>query len=164
VLLPNSGNVIMTAEQAAAHARALTSIVPTRTLQGGLAAAVAFDPALGSAENAEAMEQVASRVATGAVTVASREVHVDDVAVPSGAWLGLADGEPIAGGTTFEEVARRVVEHLLVEPHDVLTLLTGAGAEPVDRLVAAVASAHPDVEVEVHEGGQPHYALLLAAE
>jgi DAK2 domain fusion protein YloV len=164
VLLPNSGNVIMAAEQAAAHARARTFIVATRSLQAGLAAAVAFDPALGAAENAEAMDEVAIRVATGAVTVASRDVHVDEVAVPSGAWLGLADGEPVAGGGTFEEVVRGVIERLLDEPRGVLTLLTGAGAEPLDRVVAAIASAHPDVEVEVHEGGQPHYALLLAAE
>jgi DAK2 domain fusion protein YloV len=162
VVLPNSGNVIMAAEQAADHSSKKARVVPTRSLQAGLAALVAFDASLGAEENAEAMGE--TEVATGAVTVASRDVVLNGVDVQSGKWLGLADGEPVAGGETFDEVARTVVEQLLAEPRGILTLLTGEDAQPLDALLSAIGTSHPDVELEVHEGGQPHYALLLSAE
>jgi dihydroxyacetone kinase-like predicted kinase len=74
------------------------------------------------------------------------------------------DGEPVAGGGDFAEVALEVVAGLLAEPRVLLTLLTGAEPPPLDGLVERLASAHPELEVEVHEGGQPHYPLLLGAE
>ena len=86
------------------------------------------------------------------------------MAVHKGAWLGLADGSPIAGGETFDEVARLVAERLLAEPHEILTLLTGEQPQPLDRLLAGLAERYPQLELEVHDGGQPHYALLLSAE
>ena len=81
-----------------------------------------------------------------------------------GKWLGLAEGEPVAGGETFDEVARAVLEQLLREPRGVVTLLTGDEPPALDALLERIAAAHPDLELDVHEGGQPHYPLLLAAE
>jgi len=162
VVLPDSGNVIMAAEQAADHTSKKARVVPTRSLQAGLAALVAFDASVGAEENAAAMGEV--EVVTGAVTIASRDVHLNGVDVASGKWLGLADGEPVAGGETFDEVARTVVDRLLAEPRGILTLLTGENAQPLEDLVSAIEASHPDLELEVHDGGQPHYALLLSAE
>ena len=110
------------------------------------------------------MTEAATAVATGAVTIASRDVQLNGIAIESGRWLGLADGEPIAGGATFDEVAHAVLEQLLREPRDVVTLLTGEEPPPLDGLLARIRDEHPLLELEVHEGGQPHYALLLAAE
>jgi uncharacterized protein len=70
----------------------------------------------------------------------------------------------VAGGKDFAEVVFQVVGRLLVEPRTVLTLLTGAEPPPLDGLLERLTSAHPELEVEVHEGGQPHYPLLLGAE
>ena len=81
-----------------------------------------------------------------------------------GTWLGLADGEPVAGGDAFDEVVRAVLDRMLAEPRGILTLLTGDGAPDLDGLLAELAATHPELELEVHEGGQPHYPLLLAAE
>ncbi|HZT92375.1 MAG TPA: DAK2 domain-containing protein [Gaiellaceae bacterium] len=164
VLLPNDANVLMTAEQAADHASKRVRVVRATSMQGGLAALVALDPERDADGNAAAMNDALAGVATGAVTVASRDVLLDGVDVREGLWLGLADGRAVAGGDDFADVARSVAEHLLSEPRGVLTLLTGDGAPQLDALVGELAAAHPDVEVEVHEGGQPHYSLLLAAE
>jgi len=164
VVLPNSGNVIMSAEQAAQNVSKPVNVIPTRSIQAGLAALVAFDGSLGADENAEAMGEAVSQVATGGVTIASRDVRLNGVAVQKGAWLGLQEGEPVAGGDTFEEVAEAVVERLLAEPRSILTLLEGEDSQPLEALLEAVASRHPEVELEVHEGGQPNYALLLSAE
>ncbi|HKU58443.1 MAG TPA: DAK2 domain-containing protein [Gaiellaceae bacterium] len=164
VLLPNNGNVIMTAEHAAENSAKHVHVVPSRSLQAGLAALVAFDPRSSCDDNAEAMTEAAGTVATGAVTLASRDVQLNGVAVEKGKWLGLEDGEPVAGGDSFDEVARAVASKLLSEPRAILTLLLGDEPQPVEPLLAELAVEHPEVELEVHEGGQPHYVLLLSAE
>ena len=164
VVLPNNGNVIMSAEQAAEHAARPARVVATRSIQAGLAALVAFDAALGSDANADAMAEVVETVATGAVTIASRDVQLNGVPVTSGTWLGLAEGEPIAGADSFDDAVRAVLSRLLDEPRDVLTLLTGDGAPALDGLLTELRSEHPELELDVHVGGQPHYPLLLAAE
>jgi len=164
VVLPNNKNVIMSAEQAADHSSKTVRVIPTHTIQSGLAAMVAFDPTLRADENAATMRAAVDAVATGAVTIASRDVQTNGLAIRKGAWLGLADGQPVAGGDAFDEVARAVIERMLQEPRAILTLLTGEEPQALDRLLAALEAAHPDLELEVHEGGQPNYPLLLAAE
>jgi DAK2 domain fusion protein YloV len=164
ILLPNNGNVILTAEHAAENASKVARVVPTRSLQAGLAALVAFDGSRVADENVAALQEAADGVATGAVTIASRDVQLNGVAVRKGKWLGLAEGEPIAGGETFDEVAQAVLEQLLHEPRGVVTLLTGDDPPPLDGLLERIQSEYPELELDVHEGGQPHYPLLLAAE
>ena len=164
VLLPNNGNVIMTADQAATNAAKAVRVVPTRSIQAGLAALVAFDPALSADENAAAMRETLDGVVTGAVTIASRDVQLNGVAVRAGKWLGLAEGEPVAGGELFDEVARAVLATLLREPRGVLTLLTGEKAPALGGLLEDIRASYPELELDVHDGGQPHYSLLMAAE
>src|SRR5581483_2241462 len=151
VLLPNNGNVILAADQAAKLAERPVSVVPTRSLQAGLAALVAFDPSRAAAENATEMEEALTAVATGAVTRASRAVQLNGRRVEPGELLGLLEGEPFAGGDDLAEVARAVVDGLLAEPRGVLTFLTGVDGASLDGLVAELAAANPELEIEVHE-------------
>jgi hypothetical protein len=164
ILLPNNKNVVLAAEQAAAAASKPAVVVPTHSLQAGLAALVAFDPSGAAAENAEAMRDAAGAVRTGAVTRASRDATVDGLDVREGQFLGLVDGEAIAAAEEAEPAARDVLERLLTGEPDVLTVLVGDEAPDVESLLAEVSSAHPQLEVDVHEGGQPHYPLLFGAE
>jgi len=125
---------------------------------------LAYDPVADASANAKAMEGAARAIATGGVTVASRPVSVDGLRVERGAYLGLVGGDPVAGGTSFDTVAASVVDRLLAEPRDVLTLITGDDEPELGPLLARVAEQHPDLELEVHPGGQPHYPLLVSAE
>jgi DAK2 domain fusion protein YloV len=164
VLLPNNSNVIMTAEQAVDLAGKPVAVVATDSIPGGLAAMVAFDPHLSADENAAEMRETLEAVATGEVTIASRDASLNGLAVAEGSWLGLADGEAVAAGDDFRQVVNDVVERLLSEPRGVLMFLRGADAPDVDTLVAEITSRHPGLEVDVQDGGQPHYPLLLSAE
>ncbi len=164
VVLANNPNVVLAAQQAARLAGKPVQVVDSGSLQAGLAAMIAFDGSRSAEENAAEMQAVLADVATGAVTVASRRVSVDGLEVAKGAYLGLVGDEPVAGGTTFDPVAASVVERLLAEPRDVLTLLTGADEPELGTLLARLAERHPEIELEVHPGGQPHYPLLLSAE
>ena len=103
-------------------------------------------------------------VATGEITVASRDASLDGVEIREGAYLGLVDDVAVVSGTELDEVVHEVVDRVLAGGQGFLTILTGEGAPPLDGLVAAVEARHPHVEVEIHEGGQPHYPLLLVAQ
>jgi DAK2 domain fusion protein YloV len=167
VLLPDDPNVAMAAERAAASATKPVHVIPTASIQAGLAAMVAFDPTRSLDENVAAMEAAVGQIVTGAVTVASRDVDTNGVAIRKGDWLGLADGVPVAADGSFDAVARAVLERLLAEPRVFLTLLTGEEPPPqqaLDALVDEVRARHPALDYEVKEGGQPHYPLLLSAE
>jgi dihydroxyacetone kinase-like predicted kinase len=152
ILLPNDRNAVLAAEHAADHASKPTLVLPTRTIQAGLSAMVAFDAGVGAAENLDAMTAAARAVGAGGV-------HLRD-----GRWTGVVDGARVAEGATFEDAVFPVLDALLAEPRGLLTLLTGAEPPPLDGLVAELTAAHPELEVEVHEGGQTGYALLLGAE
>jgi DAK2 domain fusion protein YloV len=164
VVLPNNSNVILSAEQAAGLVDKPVTVVPTDSLPAGLAALLAFDPDRRADENAAAMNEVLDEVKTGEVTIASRDVDMNGVSVRKGAWLGLADGKAVAGGADFDDVAAAVAERLLEEPRSVMTLLTGADEPDLDVLLDRIQARHPDLELDVQPGGQPHYPLLLSAE
>jgi DAK2 domain fusion protein YloV len=164
ILLPNNSNVILAAEQAARAAQKRVEVVPSDSIPAGLSAMVVFDGTHTAAQNAAAMREAIASVATGEVTVASRDAVLDGLAIRKGNYFGLAGGDPVAEGKSFEEVARAVVERLLAEPREVLTLLRGADAPELGPLVAELAKRHPELEVDVQDGGQPHYPLLVSAE
>ena len=164
ILLPNNANVVLTAQQAAPLAGKVVEVVATDSLQRGLAAMVAYDGTRPAGANAEAMREAVAGVATGEVTVATRDARLDGISVHEGAYLGLAEGEAVASGAAFDEVARAVVERLLAEPRDLMTFLVGAEQPPLEALLERLAEDHPEVEVEVQPGGQPHYPLLISAE
>jgi uncharacterized protein len=164
IVLPNNANVRLAAEHAVKEAQRPAEIVATESIPAGLAALVAYVGSRSAAENAAEMAAAAAAVATGEVTRASRDVRLNGLAIRRDDWLGLVDGDPVAGGVDFAEVAAGVVERLLAEPRTLLTLLTGAEPPPLDELIERLAVTHPELDVEVHDGGQPHYPLLLGAE
>jgi DAK2 domain fusion protein YloV len=164
VLLPNNKNVVMAAEQASRVAGKPVHVVPTESIPAGLAALVAFHGERSAEENAAAMREAIQQIATGEVTVASRDLSVDGLAVREGDYLALLDGDAIAAGPRFDEVTRSLLDLLLAEPRDVLTVLTGEHAPPLNGVLDELAEKYPDLELDLHEGGQPHYPLLLSAE
>jgi uncharacterized protein len=164
LVLPNNSNVILTAEQAAALSTKAVRVIPTRSVQAGLAAIGRYVPTNSPEENEEDMLEVLATIATGEVTVASRDAELDGVKIAKGAYLGLVDDTAVVSGDDLADVARDVVSRVLDGERGWLGILTGEGAPPVDDLLAEIGRSFPGVDVEVHEGGQPHYPLLLVAE
>lgn len=164
VVLPNNKNVVAAARQAAELAGKGAHVVPTESIQAGLAALVAYRSDAGAEQNARDMEEAAAGVRTGAVTRASRTTQVGSLEVEEGSFLGLVGREAVATGSAFEPVARDVLERILDGGADVLTVLLGQDRLPFDALREELGTAHPDLEIEVHDGGQPHYPLLFSAE
>jgi dihydroxyacetone kinase-like predicted kinase len=139
-------------------------VIPSRSVPAGLAAIVRYVTSHSAEENEAAMLEALDQVATGEVTVASRDVELDGVAVRKGAWLGLADGAAVASSADFDEVAWAVVERLLGDGREVLTVLTGEDEPDLVAFLRRLEEQHPAVELDIQAGGQPHYPLLLSAE
>lgn len=164
IVLPNNRNVILSAEQAIGLVNKPMRVVPTVSVQAGLAAMVAYDPERAANENEADMLRAEAGVATGEVTIASRDVSLDGVDVRKGSWLGLAEGAAVASDESFDVVAGAVIERLLADGRGFLTLLTGEDEPELDALLGDLEQRHPNLEIEIHAGGQPHYPLLLSAE
>jgi uncharacterized protein len=158
VVLPNSPNVIMAAERAAELAEKTVHVVASRSMQAGLAAAVALDPGRGAQENAEAMRAALEHVRTGAVTGAAR----DDAEgrFRRGEAVGFVDERLVAWGEPGETL--EAVLGMLGREAELVTLIEGHGA-PIDG--AGVAALMPGgVEMELSRGDQPAYWWLISAE
>jgi hypothetical protein len=164
LILPNNSNILLAAEHAAANADRTVQVVPSTSIPAGLAAMLVYDGSRTAAENAAEMREAIANIATGEVTRASRDVQLNGLAITKGDWLGLTEGEPIAGGDDFAAVTEAVVARLLAEPRGLLTLLVGRDGAELDDLLQHLEQMHPGVEVDVQQGGQPHYNLLLSAE
>jgi hypothetical protein len=164
IVLPNNRNVVGAAESAVRATTKPAHVLATASMPEGLAAMVAFDPGRTARENLADMRAAAAAVATGEVTVASRDARLDGLAIRRGDYLGLAEGVAIAAGDQLCEVAQAVVERLLREPRGVVTLLTGADEPQLEPLVERLRDRYPELELDVHSGGQPHYPLLISAE
>jgi uncharacterized protein len=158
VVLPNSPNVRMAAERAAELAEKDVVVVPTRSQQAGLAAAVALQPDRAAAENAAAMEEVLAGLRTGAVAPAAREDVQGRFAV--GDAVGFVEEEIVAWGEA--EPTLGAVLEALGDGAELVTCLWGAGAPLGEERVAALVPA--GVELEYTDGGQPGYWWLLSAE
>jgi DAK2 domain fusion protein YloV len=165
LVLPNNSNVVLTAEQAAALSEKNVRIVGSRSVQAGLAAMTGFMPGGSFEDNEHAMLAALEEAATGEVTVASRDAALDGVEIREGAYLGLVDDVAVSSGPDLDAVVHDVIDRVLAGGQSSLVILTGEDAPPLDGLVSALEARHPSLEgVEVHEGGQPHYPLLIVAQ
>jgi uncharacterized protein len=158
VVLPNSANVIMAAERAAELAEKQVRVVPSRSQQAGLVAAVALRPDAGADDNAAAMQEALDAVRTGAVAPAARPDAAGRFAV--GDAIGFVDDELVAWGEAAPTL--EAVLAALAPDAELVTCIAGEGA-PLDA--DAIAALAPEgVELELEDGGQPAYWWLLAAE
>jgi len=167
VVLPNNKNIIAVAEQVDGLTSKSVRVVPTRSMPEALAALVAFDADAEVDVNHEQMSASISTVATGEVTRAVRASASAAGPVGKGDWMGLVAGDGIvAVDAALVPATTALLDHLLGADRELLTIVTGSDADPdvTASLLAWLADRHGDVEVEVHEGGQPLYPYLFGVE
>jgi uncharacterized protein len=166
VLLPNNGNVILTAEQAAGMSGRHIAVVPSSSIPAGLAAMVAFEPERDAVDNARLMGEAIDGIQSAEITFAVRDSEVDGVAVREGQAIGIVDGTLVAAGDAVDEVFERILLALAeggAEQLTVLTALNGSGTTP-ERIAELAARVAGELELHVYEGGQPLYPILVSAE
>ena len=166
IILPNNGNVIMTADQTLGLTAREVIVVPTRSIQAGLSAAVAFDKRKTGVVNAKEMRAAIDGVVTAEITRAVRDSLVDGVQIKAADFIALVDDRVVAAADELEPVLSDVVGRLLSGNRGLLTALLG-NEEDAERAAAALEKlreAYPSVEIDLHRGGQPFYPVLLSAE
>ena len=167
VILPNNKNIIPVANQINALTKKDVRVVPTCSMAEALAALVFYDPEADAAVNAEAMTGAAEAVATGEITQAVRDTNTDVGPVKNGDWIGLVRGDGVvAVGGTMVAATTQLLDALITPGRELLTMITGdlATSRQIEEVIAYLSENHPDVEVEVHAGGQPLYPFLFGVE
>ncbi len=166
IILPNNKNIILAANQAREVTVKQVVVVPSRTIPQGLAAMLVHDPDGDLETVAERMNKAMEKVRSGEITVATRSVELDGVKVEKDQVIALLDGKLVLSAATLEEALLGLLEKAQAENYELITLFYGADLShsEANRLVDRVRERYPQQEVELQEGGQPHYAFLISIE
>ncbi|WP_336786222.1 DAK2 domain-containing protein [Paenibacillus sp. MMO-177] len=165
-LLPNNSNIILAAEQAAELSGRQVTVIPTKTIPQGLAAILAFKEEESAERNAAWMRSAAEQVVSGQVTQAVRNTSIDGVDIQEGDYMGIKEKTIVSSKPTLLEACQLLMAAMAEEGGELLTILTGEDAKESDtaELCEWIEEAYPDIELEVHAGGQPLYPYLFAME
>ncbi len=166
-VLPNNGNVILAAQQAAQLCEGKQVIViPTKNVAMGIAAAIAFQPDSTPEENAARMEEAAQRVRTGTVTYAVRDTEYEDLTIKEGDIIGLYNGKIQTVGNSVHDVTRDLMKEIITEDDELITVYYGKDVAEADAqaLTDELADLYDDCDVEMQMGGQPLYYYLISVE
>lgn len=166
-VLPNNSNIILAAQQAQQLVSDQTvEVIPVKTIPQGLAAALAFDASASSEQNRRAMTKAAETVRSGQVTLAVRNSQMDGLDIREGDYLGILDNRIIASDPDPLQTCTSLLAAMIGDHTDIVTIYTGVDADDptTGRLLRVLKEKHPQVEVELHEGGQPIYVYLFSAE
>lgn len=167
ILLPNNKNIILTAQQAATLVSDREIVViPTRTVPQGISAMYPYQ-AKGELEQiATAMTAAKDSVVTGEITTAVRSVEIDGIKVEEGQVIGLLDGRLTTVGDDTLSVAQQLLTQADLEGRELLTVYFGASVnrETAQAFGEALVADYPALDIEVAEGGQPHYPYILSIE
>lgn len=166
IVLPNNKNIIPVARQVDALSDKRVEVVPTVSVLEALAALVTYDPDADCDTNLRAMEAGALAVRAGEVTQAVRDSTAECGPIREGDWLAIDPSGIGATAPSAAEAAFALVDRLIDEDSEIVTVLVGVDARPAEtqRVREHLAAKHPHVEIEVHEGGQPLYPYLIGVE
>jgi DAK2 domain fusion protein YloV len=166
IILPNNKNVLLAAQQTAELTDKNVSVVPTVNVPQGITAMFNLDPEKELETVAAAMTESLEDVQCAELTTATRSVEIDGVQVQEGQVIALLNGKLASAGDDLEAVLMDVLERADKEQAEIITLYFGQDLSTRDAnpLADKVREAMPDFEVEVIEGGQPHYQIILSIE
>lgn len=166
LVLPDNGNIFMTAEQAAEVAEIPTRVVHAKTIAQAMSALLDYNPEADLATNQESMEANIGNVASGEVTHAVRDTTIDGQKIKKNDYLGIVDGKIVETNPDLEETAIEMVKKMLDEDSEIVTILYGEDGteETAQAIKAAVEEVDDELDIQIYEGGQPVYPYLISVE
>ena len=166
IVLPNNKNVILAAENAAKATSKKVSVLPSRNAPQGFAALLRLMPDNSLEENLSSMKEAIQEVHTGEITTASRSVEIEGVQVEKNQVIALFDGQLVTSAPTIEEACQLLFEKIKPDQYESITLFYGQDMPlaRVNEISDDLKEKYPNHSIEVHEGGQPHYQLIIAFE
>jgi DAK2 domain fusion protein YloV len=166
IVLPNNKNIVMAAEQAKSLSEKSVEVIRSVTVPQGVTALLSLNYQADLATNVRVLTEAIKTIETVEITASVRSVCIDGITVEEGEVIGLANGKLRAKGTWPAEVAKASLEHLDSDGFEIITIYYGDSVSPdeAQELAAEIAEQYPDREIEVVDGGQPHYYYILSAE
>ena len=166
IILPNNKNILMAAQSAAEVIDQPAAVVETKTIPQGLTSLLAFDESKSIEENYERMSASLGDVVSGSVTTAVRDTTIDGLEIHENDNLGMVDGKIVVSNPDMMEALEETFAHMLDEDSEIVTIYVGedGSEELANELAQALVEKYEDVEVEIHQGGQPVYPYLFSVE
>ena len=165
-ILPNNGNVIFAANQAAELSRKEVRVIPTKNVAMGIAAAIAFQNELSPDDNMQRMNEAAQHVKTAMVTYAIRDSEYNGIAIKQGDIIGLHNGQIEFSGKSVHDVVLEMMKKIITDEDELITIYYGADIQESDAqsITSEIESQYDYCDVECHNGGQPLYYYLISVE
>lgn len=166
IILPNNKNILMASEQAASIVDAEAVVIPTKSIPQGISALFQYDVDATLEENKAQMADSVNNVKSGSLTYAVRDTKIDGVEIKKDAFMGLIEDKIVSSKSDQLTTVTELLNEMLVEDSEILTVIIGQDAEQAvtDNMINWIEEQYPDVEVEVHEGGQPIYQYFFSVE
>jgi DAK2 domain fusion protein YloV len=166
IVLPNNKNIILAAQQAKALCKKTVEIVPTMTIPQGIAAMIGFNYQSDLYANVKAMTRAAANVQTAEITTATRSVSLDGVEVKEGQVIGLIDGLLVESGADRDQLTLKMLKEMRAHDKEIITVYYGESVKSnhAEDLANQIRKSFPSQEVELINGGQPHYHYILSVE
>ena len=166
IILPNNKNIILAAQNCASVTVKKVAVIPSRSVPQGLSAMFRLNPDSDIDEMAAEMTEAISEVETGEITTATRSVVINDVDVNQGEVIALHNGQLVMSAATLDEAIIGLLEKAKTSDREHITLFYGdtVNKNEANRIADLVRSHYPSHELEMHDGGQPHYQLIIAIE
>lgn len=166
IILPNNKNILMASEQAASIVDAEAVVIPTKSIPQGISALFQYDVDATLEENKAQMADSVNNVKSGSLTYAVRDTKIDGVEIKKDAFMGLIEDKIVSSQSDQLTKVTELLNEMLAEDSEILTVIIGQDAEQAvtDNMINWIEEQYPDVEVEVHEGGQPIYQYFFSVE
>lgn len=166
IILPNNKNILMASEQAASIVDAEAVVIPTKSIPQGISALFQYDVDATLEENKAQMADSVKNVKSGSLTYAVRDTKIDGVEIKKDAFMGLTEDKIVSSQSDQLTTVTELLNEMLAEDSEILTVIIGQDAEQTvtDNMINWIEEQYPDVEVEVHEGGQPIYQYFFSVE
>lgn len=166
IILPNNKNILMASEQAASIVDAEAVVIPTKSIPQGISALFQYDVDATLEENKAQMADSVNNVKSGSLTYAVRDTKIDGVEIKKDAFMGLIEDKIVSSKSDQLTTVTELLNEMLAEDSEILTVIIGQDAEQAvtDNMINWIEERYPDVEVEVHEGGQPIYQYFFSVE
>jgi len=166
IILPNNKNIFLAANAAKDSTVKQVRVLPCKTIPQGLSAMLRLDPINDINEVFEEMNEAIHEVDTGEITVATRSVEINGVEVNEGEAIALLNSELISSSPSVEDACFSLLEKADLSERERLTFFFGSNISKneVNNITDHVRTKFPKMEIEVHDGGQPHYQFIISIE
>ncbi len=166
ILLPNNSNVILSARQVLDLSDKEIYIVPTETIPQGIAALLGFNFEADFATNCKTMTEAAANIQTAEITTAVRTVQIGNLRVREGDFIGLVNGDLVIAGQDMAYVIRETLQRMNIDRYEIATLYYGEQVtqQEAEETARRIKEKYSYPEIEVVDGGQPHYPYIISAE